>query len=281
MFLSENKNYSINVKGRLIGFSEPLIMGILNVTPDSFYSRSRLQSLKLVLQRVEKYMSEGMDILDIGGVSTRPGADFVSEKEELKRVLPVIQAINKLFPELIISIDTFRSNVARVAIENGAHMVNDVYGGRNDALMFQTIGELNCPYILMHSRGDAKSMQSQVDYNNITQDVVSELLVGINKLRSHGVKDIILDPGFGFAKTIEQNYELFKNLSFLHTLNLPLLVGVSRKSMIYKLLETDPLGALNGTTVLHTFALLNGANILRVHDVKAAMEAKLLVKKLF
>ena len=280
MFSPKNKHYSINVKGRLMNFSEPLIMAIFNVTPDSFYAGSRSQDLKLILDRVEKCIHEGMDIIDIGGVSTRPGADFVSEDEELERVLPVIQAIVNTFPEIVISIDTFRSSVAQAAIENGAHLVNDVYGGRSDDSMFETVGKLKCPYILMHSRGDAQNMQAKVDYKNVTKDVVSELTPKIRELRNHGVKDIILDPGFGFAKTLEQNYELLKNMAFLHTLNLPILVGISRKSMIYKLLDTEPLNALNGTTVLHTYALLNGANILRVHDVKAAMEAKIIVKNL-
>lgn len=280
MQLFKSPNYSINVNGRLIDFSRPLVMAIVNVTPDSFYVGSRTQYLPEIMKLVEQNIIDGMDILDIGGVSTRPGADLLTEKEELERVIPVIKAISRQYPDVIISVDTFRSNVAHVAVDNGAHIINDVYGGRFDEKMFEIVGKLKCPYILMHSRGFSNNMQSKTNYNNVTKDVVSELSLVINQLRNQGVKDVIIDPGFGFAKTLEQNYELLKNLSFLHTLDLPILVGVSRKSMIYKLLETSASEALNGTTVLNTFALLNGANILRVHDVRSATEAVKIVKKL-
>jgi dihydropteroate synthase len=280
MFFHELKNYSINVNGRLLDLSTPLIMAILNVTPDSFYAQSRIQNIAQILRAVEQNIVDGMDILDIGGVSTRPGADLLSESEELERIIPVIQAVANAFPNVIISVDTFRSQVARVAIDSGAHIVNDVYGGRFDSEMFETIGGLKCPYILTHSRGDASNMLQLTDYSNITKDVIAELSKSIIELKHFGVDDIIVDPGFGFAKSLDQNYQLLKHLSCFQSMELPVLVGVSRKSMVHKLLGITASEALNGTSVLNTYALLNGANILRVHDVKAAFQAKILVNKL-
>ncbi|MFA5575468.1 MAG: dihydropteroate synthase [Brumimicrobium sp.] len=259
---------------KLYELSSPMIMGILNITPNSFYADSRKSNIESAINQAKRMIDEGADIIDVGGISTRPGADLLSEDEELKRVLPVIQEIRKLFPDILLSIDTFRSNVARIAVENGVNIINDVYGGWLDNKMFDTVAELNVPYILMHSRGDASNMQDLCEYKNVVKDVIRELSVSVKILREKGVKDVIVDPGFGFAKTMEQNYELFSGLPFLEVLECPVLVGISRKSMIYSLLKSTPDYALNGTTVLNAIALMKGAKILRVHDVKEAVETR-------
>ena len=273
--MKDNKiipNFQIKCKDKLLDLSKPLVMGILNVTPDSFYKGSRVKSIGVILATVQTMLEDGASIIDIGGVSTRPGADPVSMQEELNRIIPAINAIVDEFPGVIISVDTFRAEVASKAVKAGASIVNDVSGGRLDSKMFETIAELDVPYVLMHSRGDSKNMQSLTDYKNVVQDVISELSRDLQKLRSVGVKDVIIDPGFGFAKTIDQNYELLNGLEHFKVLGCPLLVGVSRKSMIYKRLKINPEEALNGTTVLNTIGVAKGAKILRVHDVKEAMQ---------
>lgn len=254
-------------------------MGILNVTPDSFYSASRMRE-ESILKTAEQMLSDGANFLDIGGYSSRPGADEVSEQEELDRVIPAISTIIKSFSEAIISIDTFRSTVAAAALEAGAKMINDISGGELDTEMIPLAARSRTPYIGMHMKGTPSTMQSMTEYG----DIVSEVLRRLNEIKascdSAGVHDLIIDPGFGFAKTLEQNYYLLKNLSRLKILDSPILVGLSRKSMIYKLLETDPEEALTGTIGLNTVALLNGADILRVHDVKEAVELTKVIKQL-
>lgn len=263
---------TINCNGRLIDLNEPKIMGILNTTPNSFYDGGSSQSMDLILDKVEKYLSEGADILDIGGYSTKPGAEEVSEQEEIDRTAPVIEAISTKYPETIISVDTFRGNVAREAVNAGASIINDVSGWELDENMFPAIADLNVPYILMHMKGTPKTMQNEPEYNDVTLEVNEYFAKKIAQLKAAKVKDIILDPGFGFAKTLEHNYELFSKMEALGFGEFPLLVGISRKSMIYKLVDSTPQEALNGTSVLNMVALQKGAKILRVHDVKAAKE---------
>lgn len=246
-------------------------MGIVNVTPDSFYNKSRYTSDNL-LKKVKSFIDEGADIIDIGGFSSRPGAADVSESDELKRVIPAIESITNNFPNIPISIDTFRSKVAIEACNVGACMINDISGGDADLKMFETVADLKVPYVLMHMRGTPKTMSQLTNYDDLLGEIILYFSEKISKLTSYGVNDIILDPGFGFAKDIEQNYHLLDNLKDLEILNLPILAGVSRKSMIYKTLDVSAEDALNGTTVLNTIALINGAKILRVHDVKQAKE---------
>ncbi len=271
---------TLNIGGKLLDLSTPQVMGILNVTPDSFYSESRVTQLDDARQKAERMLSEGASVLDLGGHSTRPGADAVSEQEELKRVLPVVEMIHKDFPEAILSIDTFRASVARQAIEAGAHIINDIAGGNLDARMFETVATLNVPYILMHSRGTPQTMKELNQYDDLVTDVLRELQGKIYQLQQLGVKDIVADIGFGFAKNADQNFVLLHQLKAFHTLNVPLLIGLSRKSMIWRKLNITPDQSLNGTTVLNTVALMNGANILRVHDVKEAVEAVKLMQLL-
>jgi dihydropteroate synthase len=247
-------------------------MGILNTTPDSFYEGSRAGSVANAVDRAGHMIAEGATILDIGGYSSRPGAADISEQEELDRVLPVIEVIIKNFPQAYVSIDTFRAGVARQAVERGACMVNDISGGSLDAQMFETVARLQVPYILMHMRGTPQTMKSQTDYGDILKEMVDYFQKKVYQLRQLDIKDIILDVGFGFAKTIEQNYFLLRNLEVFNILGLPVLAGLSRKSLIYKKLNIPVTGALNGTTVLNTLALSKGAAILRVHDVKEAVE---------
>lgn len=271
---------TLNCAGNLIDLSTPKVMGILNLTPDSFYEGSRFSSNKKLLLHVEKMLQEGATFIDVGGYSSRPGADFVSEEEEHTRVVPAIEQIVKEFPEVLLSIDTFRSGVAKAGVEAGAVMVNDISGGDLDKKMLPTVAKLQVPYIMMHMRGTPQTMTKFTDYDNVTRDIVayfSEKIALTNKL---GLNDLVIDPGFGFAKTRQQNFELLNHLSHLKILEKPLLVGISRKSMIYKTLKTTPEKALNGTTVLNTVALLKGASILRVHDVKEAVEAIQLVKSI-
>lgn len=273
----------INVRGRLLDLGrEPIVMGILNHTPDSFFSGSRIQGDRAIHDRIEQILREGGAMVDVGGYSTRPDATEVSPEEEWARVAQVLEILKRDYPEVIVSVDTFRADVARKAVEiGGADLINDVSGGLLDSEMYATVGSLQVPYILMHMRGTPKTMQSLTEYSGkVTDVVISELLRPIEKARAAGIKDIILDPGFGFSKTLDQNYELMSELDKFATLGLPLLVGISRKSMIYRLFETSPQEALNGTSILNTFALLHGAHILRVHDVKEAVEAVKIVAKL-
>ncbi|WP_413533556.1 dihydropteroate synthase [Empedobacter brevis] len=271
---------TINCNGRLIDLNEPKIMGILNTTPNSFYDGGSNQSINLILEKVEKHLSEGADIIDIGGYSTKPGAENISEQEEIDRTAPIIEKIIAEYPELIISIDTFRGNVAREAINAGASIINDVSGWELDKNMFDAIKELRVPYILMHMKGTPQTMQNNPEYTDITLEVNEYFSEKIAQLKAAKVNDIILDPGFGFAKTLDHNYELFSKMDVLGFENYPLLVGVSRKSMIYNLFGTTPKEALNGTSVLNMVALQKGAKILRVHDVKEAKETLEIFHKL-
>ncbi len=269
---------TLKVSSKILDLSEPQIMGILNLTPDSFYDGGKLKDDASLLRMSERHLMHGAMILDIGGYSTRPGAEDISIEEEKYRVLEPIELIAKEFPQAIISVDTFRSDVAKAAIGNGAHIINDVSGGQLDDQMFNVVASLGCPYVLMHMKGSPQNMTTKTDYDNLLGDVVDYFVSRINQLRALGVNDIIMDPGFGFAKTPEQSYSLLRQLGFLKVLDVPLLVGISRKSMIYKKLGISSQEALNGTTVLNTIALLNGANLLRVHDVKEASEAIKLYK---
>lgn len=276
------KEKSINLNGRLLSLKSPVVMGILNVTPDSFYAGSRQADEAAVAQRIETILAEGGAIVDIGGYSSRPDAAEVTEEEEWQRIKPALKRMQRDFPEVPVSVDTFRSAIARRAVEEyGTAMINDISGGMLDARMFETIALLQVPYILMHMRGTPQTMQQHTDYDDLMEDIMLYFAQKVRALRQLGVNDVILDPGFGFAKTLEQNYELMRSLSeFSIHFETPLLVGISRKSMIYKLLNATPEDSLNGTTVLNTYALLNGANILRVHDVKAATETIEIVKRL-
>ncbi|WP_310590064.1 dihydropteroate synthase [Dyadobacter helix] len=248
-------------------------MGILNITPDSFFGGSRAGSLQEATDKAGKMLAEGATFVDIGGYSTRPGAADISLSEESERILSIIEPLSKYFPDLIISVDTFRSEVARCAVNGGAHIINDVSGGTLDAAMLDTVGTLQVPYVLMHMRGTPGTMNKLTAYNHLTVDIINELLPKLLKLKEGGMSDILIDPGFGFAKTREQNFQLMNHLQAFHALGYPLLIGISRKGMIYKTLDSDADHALNGTTVLNTLALDRGASVLRVHDVKPAMEA--------
>jgi dihydropteroate synthase len=263
---------TINCKGNLIDLSTPKIMGILNVTPDSFYDGGSYKNETEIISQVEKMIDEGATFIDVGAYSSKPGADFVSEEEELNRILPVIDLLLNKFPDVLLSIDTFRSKVAKQAINNGAALINDISAGMLDDNMLQTVAQLQVPYVMMHMKGTPQNMQSQAIYDDVVKEVMFYFSERINAARKLGINDVIVDPGFGFAKTLEHNYEIMQNLDFFSILELPVLVGISRKSMIYKLLENEPKDALNGTTVLNTIALHKGAQILRVHDVKEAQE---------
>lgn len=271
---------TINCKGRLINLSTPKVMGILNITPDSFFDGGKYNNIDHVLSQVDKMLTEGATFIDVGAYSSRPGADFVNEDEELKRIVPIVEALLKRFPEILISIDTFRGKVAKQCIEAGAALINDISAGKLDETMLPTVAQLKVPYIMMHMRGNPQTMQQQTDYTNLVKELTFYFSERIAAARAVGIIDTIIDPGFGFAKTLEQNYDLLSKLELLKLLEQPMLVGVSRKSMIYKLLETTPNEALNGTTVLNTIALQKGASILRVHDVKEAMECVKLVEAL-
>ena len=269
---------TLNLRGRLLELREPQIMGILNVTPDSFFSESRTPDEEHIAQRVKQMMNDGADMIDIGGYSSRPGANDVSTEEEMNRLRCGLRIIRKLYPDVPVSVDTFRADVARMCIEEeGADIINDISGGMMDRQMFRTVAQLHVPYIMMHMQGTPDSMQLAPHYNNLRQEVMLYFAERIDRLCQMGVKDIIVDPGFGFGKTMEHNYELMAHLEDFHVFGLPLLVGISRKSMIYKLLGGTPQTSLNGTTVLNTIALTKGAHILRVHDVKEAAEAKRIV----
>ena len=271
---------TINCKGQLIDLSNPKVMGILNVTPDSFYDGGKNDSEQIIIDKVEKMLADGAAFIDIGAYSSKPNAEFVSEEEELDRILPIVKLLVNVFPKIIISIDTFRSKVAKATIEAGASIINDISAGALDEKMMQTVAELKVPYIMMHMRGTPKTMQSLTDYQDIIKEMLFYFSEKVNKARSLGISDLIIDPGFGFAKTLEQNFEVMNKLELFQMLDLPLLSGISRKSMIYKALEIKPQEALNGTTVLNTISLMKGANILRVHDVKEAVEVVKLFEKI-
>lgn len=265
-------NYTLNCNGRLLVLDTPIIMGILNSTPDSFFDGGKYHSDIDMLKQVEKMLTDGASIIDIGGYSTRPNAAVISEHEELNRVLPIVKTIHQHFPSAILSIDTFRSKVAEVVIQNGVSMVNDISGGTEDEHMFDVVAQYNCPFVIMHKQGNVQTMHNEKDYQHLLTDILDYFVCQIQKANNSGIKDVIIDVGFGFSKTMEQNYYLLKNLEAFNLLDKPMLVGVSRKSMLYKLLEILPANALNATTAAHMLALQNGANILRVHDVKEAIE---------
>lgn len=273
--------YTINVGGKLMDLSEPQVMGILNITPDSFYSESRKNTEEEIAGRVNAILAEGGSIIDVGAYSSRPGADNISAEEEKDRLRGALQILRRTAPEAVVSVDTFRADVARMCVEEyGVQIINDISGGQLDPQMFETVAALGVPYVLMHMKGNPQTMQQEPHYEDLLTEMLQYFGSKVQRLYELGVKDIILDPGFGFAKTMDHNYELMNRLKDLSVLELPILVGVSRKSMIYKLLDGTPEGALNGTSVLNTLALLKGASILRVHDVKAAVEVVQIVKKM-
>ena len=265
--------FTLNCKGKLLVLDKPIVMGIINVTPDSFYAGSRRTFLDDILREAEKMLRDGATILDIGGESTRPGSEEIPLDEELARVIPAIEGICKRFPESIISVDTYHAVIAAKAVQAGAAIVNDISSGSLDSEMITTVASLQVPYVAMHMKGTPKTMNKLASYDDVVLDVLDFFIKKIEECRQAGIKDVIVDVGFGFAKTISHNLTLLKKLSILKILEKPILVGLSRKATIYKTLETTPENALNGTTVLNTIALQNGANILRVHDVKEAMEA--------
>ena len=271
---------TINCKGRLLDLSSPKVMGILNVTPDSFYDGGKYKDELEILNQVETMLNDGATIIDVGGYSSRPGAKEIKINEEIGRVVPVVELILNKFPETLISIDTFRSKVAQKSIVAGASIVNDISAGHLDSDMLSTVGKLGVPYIMMHMRGNPKTMQNQTQYEDLVKEVNSYFAERISIAHEHKIIDIIIDPGFGFAKTLEQNFELLNKFELLQIVGKPILAGVSRKSMIYKTLDTSSEKALNGTTALNMLALQKGAKILRVHDVKEAMECVTLFNKL-
>ena len=277
--MEQFKTYSLNLRGRLVTIDRPWVMGIINITPDSFYSGSRVNDERTLVERVHAMLADGADVLDVGACSTRPGSESVSEQGEMERLQWALNIIRREAPDVIISVDTYRAAVSRRCVKEwGADIINDISGGTLDDEMFDTIARLHVPYVLMHMRGTPETMSSLTDYNDVTADVLEWLARRIDELRQLGVADIIADPGFGFAKTMEQNYEMLARLNAFHALDAPLLVGVSRKRMIYTLLGSTADEALNGTTAINTIALMQGAHILRVHDVKAAAEAVKIVK---
>jgi dihydropteroate synthase len=269
---NKNINLSINCNGKLVDLNTPKVMGVLNITPDSFYDGGRYKDAKSVLNQTEKLISEGATFLDIGAYSSRPGADFISENEELKRIVPVVELIQKNNPDVLISIDSFRAKVIRECVSAGAVISNDISAGKLDPDMIKTVGELGVPYIMMHMRGTPQTMKNHTTYQHLINEIYAYFSKQIELARQHNITDIIIDPGFGFAKTLAQNYELLNQMEFFKNLNCPILTGVSRKSMIYKVLGCTAEEALNGTTALNMVALMNGACILRVHDVKEAVE---------
>ncbi len=267
-----DKKRTLNCAGRIVDLSTPKIMGILNVSPDSFYDGGRYKTEKQMLGHAGNMLAEGAAFIDVGGMSSRPGARAVSEKEELKRVIPVVRLLSGKFPEAIISVDTCRSKVARAAVEEGAAMINDISAGSFDKKLLETVAHLNIPYILMHMKGEPATMQKNPKYKDVVGEITDFFINKLNLLKALGVKDIALDPGFGFGKTLEHNYRILGNLRDLQIFGLPVMVGISRKSIVCKALKVNPTEALNGTTALHSIALLHGADILRVHDVKEADE---------
>lgn len=270
---------TINCNGRLVDISQPIVMGILNVTPDSFYDGGQHDDKQQIVQHADRLLNEGATIIDIGAYSSRPAAQHIDKQQEWQRLEKALQAVRKAFPQAILSVDTFRAELAENAVKHFAvDMINDISAGTLDASMFGTVARLNVPYCMMHIKGTPQTMQIRPEYENLFNEIFKYFAVKVEKLREFGVNDIIIDPGFGFGKTIEHNYELLRRLDEFKLLDLPVLVGLSRKSMIFKLLNTSPQQALNGTTVLNTIALLKGANIIRVHDVKPAMEIVQLLK---
>jgi len=267
-----NPQTTLNCAGRLLNLDKPVIMGIINVTPDSFYAGSRFMELDDILRQAEVMLTDGAQILDVGGMSSRPGATIITAEEEVQRIAPVVEALVKHFPNAIVSVDTIYGYTARVSQGLGAGIINDVSAGRLDATMYPTVAELGLPYILMHMQGQSGTMQANPEYLDVVTEVLDFFIAEVGKLRALDVKDIVLDPGFGFGKTIAHNYQLLNSLHIFQILDAPVLAGLSRKSMIYKLLKTKPEEALNGTSVLHMVALQQGAKLLRVHDVKPAME---------
>ena len=269
---NKNINLSINCNGKLVDLNTPKVMGVLNITPDSFYDGGRYKDAKSILNQTEKLISEGATFIDIGAYSSRPGADFISENEELQRIVPVVELIQKNNPDVLISIDSFRAKVIRECVSAGAVISNDISAGKLDPDMIKTVGELGVPYIMMHMRGTPQTMKNHTTYQHLINEIYAYFSKQIELARQHNITDIIIDPGFGFAKTLAQNYELLNQMEFFKNLNCPILTGVSRKSMIYKVLGCTAEEALNGTTALNMVALMNGACILRVHDVKEAVE---------
>ena len=270
---------TINCRGRLVDLSKPLVMGIINLTPDSFYSGSRFSEQDTVLKRVEEILEQGGSMVDLGAYSSRPGADHITENEEINRLMPYLESIRKQFGDLVISVDTFRSKVAYKAVkEFEVDIINDISGGEMDDKMVETIAKVNVPYVLMHMQGIPQTMQQNPNYKNVIGEILLSLAKKVDLLRSNGINDVIIDPGFGFGKSLTQNYQLLQNLDQFKLFELPILVGLSRKSMIYKLLDKTPEESLNGTSVLNAIALYNGANILRVHDVMEAIECVKLVE---
>ena len=272
---------TINCSGTLVDFDKPKVMGILNVTPDSFFDGGLYTNETVIIQKVEEMLLEGASFIDIGGYSSKPNASVISEEEEINRILPVLKLLVKKFPTTNFSVDTFRSNVAKIAIENGVCMINDIAAGGLDEKMFEVIAEYNVPYIMMHLIGTPQTMQDFAQYDNIAKEILFYFSKKIAIARNYGINDLIIDPGFGFSKNVEQNYELLEKLELFQVFELPILVGLSRKSMVYKALDTTPENALNGTTVLNTIALQKGANILRVHDVQEAVTCIKLIEKTF
>ena len=265
--------FTLNCKGRLLVIDKPIVMGIINITPDSFYKSSRIQQADALLEKVSSLISQGASILDMGGQSTRPGSEFLLADEEMRRIIPAIELVHKHFPEAVISVDTFWSSVAKEAVGAGASIINDISAGSIDPKMYETVAKLGVPYVLMHMKGNPQNMQQNPVYENLVTEVLDFFITQTAKLKAAGVNDIIIDPGFGFGKTVEQNFLLFKNMDSFKMLDCPLLVGISRKSMVTRTLEISAMNALNGTTVLNTLGLLHGADILRVHDVKETIEA--------
>ena len=271
---------TINCKGQLIDLTTPKVMGILNVTPNSFYDGGMYKSSSEMLTKVGKMLSDGATFIDVGAYSSKPSAEYVSEEEELQRIIPIINLILEYYPEALLSVDTFRSEVAKVCIENGAAIINDISAGNLDDKMLETIAKYNVPYIMMHMRGTPETMQKMTSYEDIVKEILFYFSEKVANARSFGINDLIIDPGFGFAKTLDQNYEVLQKMELFEILELPLLAGFSRKSMIYKTLQSSAEEALNGTIVLNTVALTKGAKILRVHDVKEAMECITLFNKI-
>lgn len=279
LFMEDLRFNYINVNGTLLDLSTPCVMGILNVTPDSFYAGSRMQTEADITRRIEQIVTEGAGIIDVGAYSSRPGAEEVSPEEEMRRLRAGLSILRKVQPDAVVSVDTFRADVARMCVEEyGVAIINDISAGEMDKEMFRTVADLNVPYVMMHMQGTPRNMQQHPHYNNLLKEVLMYFARKVHQLFSLGVKDIILDPGFGFGKTVEHNYELLAHLEEFHTFELPLLVGVSRKSMIYNLLGITPQEALNGTTAVDTICLMKGANILRVHDVREAVETVKIVE---
>jgi len=271
---------TINCKGNLIDLNSPKIMGVLNITPDSFYDGGKFKDSTTVITQVEKMLADGATFIDVGAYSSRPGAENVSETEELQRIVPIVDLLVNKFPEIVLSIDTFRAKVAKECIIAGAAMVNDISAGNLDAAMMHIVSQLKVPYVMMHLKGTPQNMQQNTTYNHLLKDILYYFSEKITDAHEKGIIDIIVDPGFGFSKNLAQNYELMQKLELFNITKKPILVGISRKSMIYKVLKSDAKNALNGTTALNTIALLKGANILRVHDVKEALECIKIVQQL-